>query len=476
MDVFEGLEKHANNILAIGDTGQEWSYSDLLELSATLARQDVRRRLVFCLCNNDAGALLGYLALRHADAVPVLLNANLQASQLSALARAYKPAFLWAPSQCKSALDAVHTVVSFQQYELLPWHAERSYPIHADLALLLSTSGSTGSPKLVRQSHLNLNSNAQAIAHYLGLTSEDRPITTLPMSYTYGLSVIHSHVLHGCTIALTARSFFDRSFWEFLKSARATSFGGVPYHYDMLKKLRFFNMQLPSLQTLTQAGGRMDPGLALEVAQACAARGIRYFAMYGQAEATARMSYLPPEKAISKAGSIGQAIPGGAFWLENDSGQRINSPDEVGQLVYQGPNVTMGYAQNHADLAHDDDNLGVLRTGDLARRDAEGDYYIVGRQKRFLKLFGHRVNLQDVDDALHEDGHDAACGGQDDHLRLYIASFDPAQAAAIKQRVATMLKVHPGAVSVIGVEALPRNEVGKIQFAALDSLPEKVLA
>jgi len=476
MDFLDKLESHADRTLVMGDDGRSWTYAELLTLSAALSRAGVARQLVFCLCANDPGSLVGYLALLHAGAVPVLLNANLQANQLTALVDAYKPAFFWQSSHIYQQNIAIDSIANFDRYALRALPAGGGYPVHPDLALLLSTSGSTGSPKLVRQSRRNLGSNAQAIAQYLSLTPEDRPITTLPLSYTYGLSVIHSHVLLGCTIALTARGFFDKGFWSFLTSAEATSFGGVPYHYDMLKKLRFFNMHLPSLRTLTQAGGRMSPALALEMAQGCATRGIRYFAMYGQAEATARMSYLPPEKAIAKAGSIGQAIPGGTFWLETDDGQRIDAPEQAGQLVFQGPNVTMGYAHTCADLARGDDNHGVLHTGDLARRDADGDYHIVGRTKRFLKLFGHRINLQDVDDALHQDGLDAASGGEDDHLKLYIANPDPTQASALKQRVADMLKVHPSAVSVMGVKALPRNEAGKVSFAALGDVPTKALA
>lgn len=476
MDFLDKLESHADRLLVVDDSGRSWSYADLLELSITLSSRGVSRQLVFCLGGNDAGSLLGYLALLRAGAVPVLLNANIHPQQLAGLVLAYQPTFVWQAVHQSYSSPSPRIAAAFENSVLIETHRGGKAPIHTDLALLLSTSGSTGSPKLVRQSRHNIGSNAQAIAQYLELTAEERPITTLPLSYTYGLSIIHSHVLMGCTIALTARTFFDREFWTFFKSARATSFGGVPYHYEMLKKLRFFNMELPSLRTLTQAGGRMSPSLALEVAQCCAARGIRYFSMYGQAEATARMSYLLPDKAVSKAGSIGQAIPGGALWLEDEEGHRIDVPGQVGQLVYQGPNVTMGYAHGHADLIRGDDNGGVLHTGDLAHRDAEGDYHIVGRQKRFLKLFGHRINLQDVDDALRQSGHDAACGGHDDHLKLYVAALAPAQATSIKHQVADLLKVHPSAVSVLGVETLPRSESGKIEFAALHDVPAKVLA
>lgn len=476
MGFLDGLEGYAARDLAIGDDGRRWRYDQALELAVSFARQPVRRRLVLCLCANDPGTLLGYLALRQCDAVPALLNASIADAQLAVLVATYRPAFIWLPRPRSSQFSHGREVARCDTHVLLHLGDSDASPIHDDLALLLSTSGSTGSPVFVRQSHRNLASNAGSIAGYLGIAPEERPITTLPFSYTYGLSIIHSHVLHGCTLLLTERGFFDRGFWDFFKAESASSFGGVPYHYEILRKLRFWRMELPSLRTLTQAGGRMDPGLALEMARECAPRGIRYFAMYGQAEATARMAYLAPERAVAKAGSIGTPIPGGEFWLEDEDGRPVDTPDTSGQLVYRGANVTLGYAHSQADLGRGDDNKGLLHTGDLARRDADGDYYITGRLKRFLKLFGHRVNLQDVEDLLRQDGHDVACGGQDDQLRIYATRMDGETAARLKARISSLLKAHPSAVSVIGIEALPRSDAGKIRFRELEALPGEILA
>lgn len=476
MSFIDRLEDHAQRTLAVCDDGQCYTYAEALELAHKLD-QDVPRRLVFCLCANDAGTLLGYLALLRLRAIPVMLNAAITAEQLDRLVRHYLPAYVWLPQERAAELDKGRFAGAFAGHVLVATGAnDQDIAAHPSLALLLATSGSTGSPVFVRQSYQNIASNAASIANYLDLTPDERPITTLPMSYTYGLSIVHSHVLHGCTLALTQRTFFDRGFWDFLKAAQATSFGGVPYHYEILKKLRFSRLDLPSLRTLTQAGGRMEPSLSLEMARHCLERGIRYFTMYGQTEATARMSYLAPEMAIDKAGSIGQPIPGGEFWLEDERGHRLNEPECSGQLVYRGENVCLGYAQNHQDLALGDDNRGVLRTGDLARRDADGYYYIVGRIKRFLKLFGHRVNLQDVEAECLRAGHDVACGGEDDRLVIYIPQAAREACAALKSRVAGQLKAHPTAIVVVGVERLPRNEAGKLLYTELASLPGEVLA
>lgn len=469
------LHAQADRILFDCADGSRIMYSDILELGARPAFKATCRRLVFCMSENDPGGLGGYLALLSANAVPLMLGAGLTHCQLQPLIRAYQPGLIWLPRARAGEFPEARTLLTYRDYCLLEL-GEHDIPIHDSLALLLSTSGSTGSPKFVRLSHENLLSNAQAIAQYLELTPDEIPITTLPPSYTYGLSIIHSHVLVGSRIALTSGSFFDRAFWDFLKATGATSFGGVPYHYEILKKLRFVRMELPSLRTLTQAGGRMDPELTREYATHCTAQGMRFFTMYGQAEATARMTYLPPDRSVSKAGSIGIVIPGGSLWLEDEHGRVQQGEEAAGELVYQGSNVSMGYAMGHVDLDRGDERGGTLRTGDLARRDADGNYYITGRLKRFLKLFGHRVNLQDIEQLLLDAGHAVACAGRDDQLEIYLSQATPEAARVIKAKVVEHIKIAPGAVKVIGIAALPRNDAGKIRYVDLTSQAGEILA
>lgn len=460
------LYKHNSRVLFLNGEGEGVSYSEVTELGSNPAFQLSHRRLVFCLTENDLGGLAGYLGLLVSEAIPLMLGAGVASSQLNELVAAYRPGYIWLPSSRRDEFLGKDCLITYRNYCLLDL-GNQAYAIHDSLALLLTTSGSTGSPKFVRLSYENVLSNARSIVQYLDLTSDEIPITTLPPSYTYGLSIIHSHILVGATIATTDKTFFDRSFWDFLRNVKATSFGGVPYHYEILKKLRFTTMDLPHLRTLTQAGGRMDPALTKEYAVHCASRGMRFFTMYGQAEATARMSYLPPEKTISKAGSIGIAIPGGKFWLEDEEGQRITGDNISGELVYEGPNVSMGYAHGFEDLAKGDERQGILRTGDLAKLDQDGDYYIVGRLKRFLKLFGHRVNLLDIEEFLLNEGHVAACAGHDDLLEIYLPEGSLGQAKLIKKLVVQNLKIAPKGVVVYGINALPRNDSGKVQYAVL---------
>ena len=235
--------------------------------------------------------------------------------------------------------------------------------------------------------------------------------------------------------------------------------------------MRFFRMDLPSLKTLTQAGGKLPPELHRDFAEYAREQGKRFIVMYGQCEATARMAYLPAEKAVEKYGSMGIPIPGGRLELIDARGNVISEPDVVGELVYYGKNVTLGYGESREDLARKDERRGRLETGDMARRDQEGYYYIVGRKKRFLKIFGNRVNLDETERMVKGllSGGDCACGGVDDHLYVFLAGAAEEEAGRVVPFLAEKTKLHPSAFTVRSLEEIPKNEAGKTQYGKLDA-------
>ena len=188
---------------------------------------------------------------------------------------------------------------------------KKKIPTHEDLAVLLSTSGSTGSSKFVKLSKENILDNALNICKYLKINSNHTTITTMSPSYSYGMSIINTHFISGSKIILNNQSFFEKIFWDKVKKYKVNSFGGVPYHYEILKKLKFSNFNLPSLKYLTQAGGGMNKDLILYFLKCCKKNNIKFIQMYGQTEASPRISYLPFKIARKKIGSIGKAIPGG---------------------------------------------------------------------------------------------------------------------------------------------------------------------
>ncbi len=460
------LETHAERIALTDEYGRRMSYGDLQREGEALANAAGHRCLVFILCRNAMGSVLGYTAFLNHGIVPVMLNSHLDGALLERLEAAYAPEYLWVPAEQEAQFPGMEKVYAARGYLLLRTGFGKQYPLHDDLALLITTSGSTGSPKLVRQSYVNILDNARSIAEYLKLDETERPITTLPMNYVYGLSVINSHLLAGATVLLTDRGLMQKEFWAFFREAEATSFGGVPYTYEMLDKLRFFRMNLPSLRTVTQAGGKITPELHEKFAAWAAETGRNFVVMYGAAEATSRMGYLPPEKAAEKKGSMGVPIPGGKFTLIGADGQPVTEPFTTGELVYEGKNVTLGYAERGEDLILGDERRGRLETGDMAQFDADGYYYIVGRKKRFLKIYGNRVNLDEIDRMIRaEFGIEAASAGKDDHLYLFVTEGEKAE--AVRAYVAEKTKLNPAAFRTVVLPEIPKNDAGKTLYSEL---------
>jgi len=459
--------EHDNNTAIIDECGKTLTYGELKAESERLAGIIGKRCLVFCLCRNEIGSVVGYSAFINGNIVPLLLNANLEKELLNNLLEIYKPEYLWVPEEMASEFQSMSEEVKMQGYSLLKTNYTVEYDFYPELALLLTTSGSTGSPKFVRQSYANIKANTDSIIEYLELDSSERAITTLPMNYTYGLSIINTHLMVGATLLLTDKGLMQKEFWDFFKREKATSFGGVPYTYEMLDRLRFYRMQLPSLRYMTQAGGKLIPELHKKFAEYAQENGKRFIVMYGQCEATARMGYLPANKAVEKCGSIGIAIPGGKFHLIDDNGNYIDQPNTTGELVYEGANVTLGYAECSADLAKGDERNGILRTGDMAYFDMDGYYYIVGRKKRFLKIYGNRVNLDEIDRLIksHFDGLECASTGIDDHMYIFIT--DDSKADVVKDFVVRKTKLNPIAFKTIVINEIPKNDAGKILYKEL---------
>ncbi len=459
-------EAHAGRTALIEESGERMTYAELHTEAGALAEAVGHRCLVFSLCRNTVGSVLGYTAFLNHGIVPVMVNSHLDEALLERLLETYRPEYLWAPRDLEEQFPGMEKAYEARGYLLLKTNFRPGYPMYDELALLITTSGSTGSPKLVRQSYENILDNARSIAEYLKLDETERPITTLPMNYVYGLSIINSHFLTGGTVLLTDKTLMNREFWNFLREQEATSFGGVPYTYEMLDKLRFFRMNLPSLRTVTQAGGKITPELHAKFAAWAAETGRNFVVMYGAAEATSRMGYLPPEKAVEKKGSMGIPIPGGKFTLIDAEGQKITAPFTTGELVYEGRNVTLGYAERGEDLIRGDERHGQLETGDMAQFDDDGYYYIVGRKKRFLKIYGNRVNLDEIDRMVKtEFGIEAASAGKDDHLYLFVT--DPAMAEPVREFVIGKTKLNPAAFKAVVLPEIPKNDAGKTLYSEL---------
>lgn len=463
---------YADNVV-FKTEGKIFRYNELNTLSQKLRHSIGSRCLVFLFCSNVPDAIIGYVGMLNNAIVPVMLDSELDTDMAEALIDKYRPQYLWMPASKAEAYPLYQEVFRLTDYVLLST-GHKGCKLHDNLALLMTTSGSTGSPKLVRISYENIRANTDAIIKYLHITQEEVGITSLPMHYVYGLSIINSHLWAGASLVVTDKTMFQREFWQAMKEYGVTNLGGVPYTYEMLKRLRFFRMDLPALHTLTQAGGKLKPELHQEFAEYATKKGKEFVVMYGAAEATARMGYLPPKMANRKTGSMGIAIPGGCFELQAADGGVIDEDGIAGELVYYGRNVTMGYAMCREDLLKGDENHGCYCTGDVAVRDADGIYTIVGRKKRFLKLFGKRTNLQETEDILKSryKEKDIACSGIDDHLFIFISNELGTENESVAKEmvgyISQKLGLHHSAFTVRILDELPRNAAGKVLYHELE--------
>ncbi|WP_020579891.1 AMP-binding protein [Actinopolymorpha alba] len=415
------------------------TYADLARrVDGLAARLAGPRRLVQVEGRSTVDTVVGYLAAQTAGHVVLLVAPGEPAARLRA---AYRPDIVLAPS------GGVEVVREASAHEL-----------HPDLALLLSTSGSTGSAKLVRLSADNLAANAAQITAALGVRSDDCAALTLPITYCYGLSVLHTHLAAGASLLLTDLSVVDDCFWQLFRAAGATTFPGVPHTFELLERSGFAERDLPRLRYVTQAGGRMEPERVRRFAGLGRERGWDLVVMYGQSEATARMAYLPPDLAAEHSDTVGVPVPGAMIDVED------------GEIVFRGPNVMLGYAHEPADLALGR-TIDALRTGDLGEVTREGLVRVVGRRARFVKVLGHRVDLDALEGRLRSEGHDVRCAGRDGLVVVAAcgATSAPAQ-ETLRRKAIRACGVPREALRVVSVADQPLLASGKPDYSALLSL------
>ncbi|MEG3618305.1 AMP-binding protein [Magnetovibrio sp. PR-2] len=452
-----------DRVAIITEAGQAISYSDLKADIERVSQHLRPRELTFIIGRNDYPTVLLYLSALSRGTVPLLLNGEKPVEHYAELIKRFAPQSIF----CRTEMDGFCPSFEEGAYTLYQNLNSTEPRLHPDLAYLAATSGSTGEPKLVRHTLNNLVSNAAAIAEYLDICPDDRALASLPVSYSYGLSVVNSHLYSGASIVLTNSGMMEKEHWALMREHETTSFAGVPYHYEMLLRLKLARLKLPALAKMTQAGGRLDPENILKVQDACEAEGIKFWTMYGQTEASPRMSYLPPQDIKAKPASIGKAIPGGRLWVEGENTADITQSGQVGELVYEGPNVCMGYAHSAEDLALGDENHGILRTGDLARADADGHFYIEGRLGRFLKIYGNRISLDQIERFVQDKGYDCAAHGWDDHLIVEVVDIASQPADDLRHELAIFADINTSAIDVTAIADLPRLETGKVDYQCL---------
>ena len=465
--MFLNLDKHNQTKTAIkDDSGYSLTYGEVCNIINQIAEFKLSRSVIFCLCESCAGSLIGYLAFENNGQVPLLLSANMDSGLRTNLEQTYLPSYYWVPER-KAVEIAGEKLFSACGYVLIKTQ-NAPYPLHEKLSMLLTTSGSTGSPKLVRHKYGNLEANAANVANAFSWSVEEKGICDLPMNYTMGLNIINSYLVIGASVLMVKSNLMDPEFWKFIKEQEGTSFTGVPFSYEVMRRIGFDKMELPKLYTLAEGGGKLTDKMFKWIATFCKNSGKRFCATFGTSETSARMAFLNPVLALEKIGSIGKAIPNGELFLidevENEDGSA------TGELAYRGPNVTMGYALCREDLLKGDEFCGEYHTGDIAKRDAEGYYYIIGRKGRFLKLFGLRVSLDETERILKTQypAVDFVCTGDDKRMNIFVT--DEKLKDEIIPFISEKTNIHNSAFKVCTIGEIPRNEYGKIKFAELEEI------
>ncbi|HHT21608.1 MAG TPA: AMP-binding protein [Tissierellia bacterium] len=447
----------------IDDHGSQLSYQALQQLMNEPLPLP-KRSLVFVLTQNRTTCVSQILRLIHQDHVPLLLSADLDESLLAHLKQTYRPSAYLLPDSLVPASAAV--LEESPGYRLIDT-GNPPPPLYPQLELLLSTSGSTGSPKLVRFAKGNMEANAANVTQAFGWTHQDRPLASLPINYVMGLNVLLAHLIAGATCLLTDANLMEKEFWNFARDQRATNFTGVPISYEILLRLKPQRLNVPELTTFAQGGGKLSETTYRRMAALAKDSGWRFIPTYGTTETCARCALLPPELASEKILSIGRAIPNVRLSLIDLSGQTITTPDTEGELVVEGNNVSLGYATSQADLLRGDDFKGRYQTGDVAVFDADGFFYIKGRTKRFIKLLGNRIGLDECERILLEECQaKVICIGREDELTILTDSSDGHD--ELQKTLARKLKLHHRLFRVRQYRELPLSPGGKILYHQLE--------
>lgn len=431
-----------------------YSFSDVFRIGDDFfKKKNISRSVCLIACDRNVHTVAAYLGCLRQGIVPILVDADLSVDLVRDIAHQYRVETILHSGLLES--DTYSNDGKFGHFDIYRSENPTDKLLNDQLLLVLPTSGSTGDPKCVRLNSVNIDSCTKEIVRYLSLDKDRISISSLPFHYTYGLSTLHCCLETRSKIVLTDLSFLDKEFWSLVEHNQVTDLSGVPFMFEVLRRIKLTPTILTNLKCVTQAGGRLDPKHTEYFVNFFCENDISYFTMYGQTEASPRISYVPPERALAKLGSVGVALDIGRFYTD-----AVDSVSE-GELIYEGPNVCMGYAYSREDLSKPDSNKGILKTGDIATIDNEGFATIVGRKKRFVKIYGSSVNLDDLEAKLKANSFHTAVIGRDEEIIVLTATDD---SAAIKSYLYSFVNFPTRALKIIKIDEIKYSRAGKPDY------------
>lgn len=467
--IFDGLKKNSKKIAIIYQKNNKLiyvTYDSLLKSSEKICDKVEKNKLIILLCDNSIETIISYVGLIRNNNKNILIDCRIKYNKLKSLIASFKPCYVIGKKEILESFNIVKNKNLIGNLYFFEIKKNKKLKINNKISLLLSTSGTTGSPKLVKITHRNIYDNTKNIIKYLKINSKKITILTLPVYYSYGLSVLNTHLFSGATIALTPYSLTEKKFWEFYKIINPTNLSFVPFQLELIRNLRLYKFFNNKFEYITQAGGKLNYEDLKFFIEFSKINGIKFIAMYGQTEASPRMSYLSWKFAFKKIGSIGKPIPGGFFYLIDKNGNKINKSNVEGELIYRGKNVSIGIAKNYKDLSKLDDNKGLLKTGDIAEKDKDGFYYIKGRLNRYTKIFGLRINLDELQQMLSSKNNQVICDDLDSKIMIYYnGNIDK---NIFINQIVRLTSLNKVAFEIKKIKKLPRNYSGKIVLKKLE--------
>ena len=473
MRLFKSFNKYNKNTAIIDKEYSNLSYKQVLTETNEIKKEIKNKSLILIVSENSLGSLLAYIFCIINNHVGIIIDSKTTNLNILKIFKNYQPNYVFLSKKTKSIFKKIcsEKYIFFDQ-SLMKNKINKKKKLNENLSLLLSTSGSMGSIKFVKLSRNNIKHNADSIISYLKINKKDSAITNLPISYSYMLSVINTHFEVGASIVISKYSLVEKKFWETLKNSKVTSFNGVPYTYEILTKIGIKNIKIETLRYLTHAGGKLEKDKLKEIIKFCKKNNLKFFSMYGQTEASPRISYLKPEFSERKIGSIGKGMPGNKIYIIDSSGKKILKPFVEGEIICEGKNVFMGYSENYNDLKKANEENYKLKTGDLGFFDKDGFFYITSRISKITKIFGHRIDIGTLENLMSQKGYKIACLSNDKKIFIFIEK--KYNKKNLINTISKITNLDIGSFELIKLKYLPRTSNNKISYNELKKIDARL--
>ncbi len=447
--------------IAISNGKEKISYKELAEKAEKLASHIEERSLLFLLCDHQMETLELIYMMLYLNRVPLLLSADIDDKLLDNLISLYHPCYIYcSKSHKKAGIYMPCQDLKLDSHVLLKSEFEK-YNIHQDVALLLSTSGTTGSAKLVKLSYENLYDNSEYADRHLAMESGQRGLSPLPVNHTYGLAFCLWHWHCGATLYVSSDEMvIGQNFRKLFIRSKINNFAATPFVYDMLKKVCFWDEQtMENLNYAMSGGGQMSEQNQTELVKLMKGK---FWIGYGQTECTCIIAGINFDINSIKLKTVGKVFENMEPTIDGGTGE----------LIIKSKSVCLGYANCWEDLAKGDENQGIMYTGDVAHIDEDGCIYLHGRLTRYVKILDKRVSLEDLEQYLYNEFPDAefACVGRDNYIVIAYTGTELDRGNAVKTLLDQSMKIPKKYITCCWMEEIPRYDTGKVNYKKIEDI------